>query len=1654
MRQFSILSALLFACFSLTAQMEFNGQSIFGNEWVNHDRPYAKVNINQDGVYRINYADLVANGFPTNVSGNEIQAFSFGEEVAIYVSSGNGALSNGDYVEFYGFKNQGELDKPLYQDWELQQLNPKYSMFSDERAYFFTWTPGSTNNLRYDTVSDGLSGNLPQAEPFYIHIEEKVFSENHVRPVINEEDVRYSNFFTTEGFGSNMVVENKIILEATNISSAIAQSNLKVRYGTNAGNHIIRSTFNDDFLDSKTYNSYNVINREFEVQTADIVANNEFILKGTASQFDKSSVAYISLEYPREYNALNQDYFRFSIPANSFKKYFEITDFNTSSGSPMVLDITNNIRLESTVENGLVKFALESADKEREIVIYNSSNEVQSISEVTFVDYTTENPSFVILTSKELDVVDGGGSNWVQEYADFRRSDIGDSYNVLVVHIEDVIDQFGFGIQNTTMGVSNWSQHMYGFWSGWEHVFIIGKSYEYGILKEEPSFKSYIPTHGEPGADNIMFSIEENTYPEIGVGRLAVNDTEQIRTYLEKMTIYVNNGVYQQSIEDKAWMKKVIHLSGGDAVLQESIRIWLKNMEEVIESSTFGATVKTFRKTSSDPIQTALSESIIKEVNDGCSILTFFGHSAVGTFDFSIEEPEKFDNEGKTPLIISLGCHSGNIHTKTPGISENFVLVPEKGAIAFLASSGTAYVSPQYFHGLDFYSSKGNDKYGKAVGTILKEVMEGRTNNDDFQILTLQQQLTFHGDPALVINSFEGPDYTHDLSTFRKSPEVVSGRLDSIDVCFDIVNLGRHQEEVIDYYLVHKYGSNQKDTTFYSTEAPFNRKNVCHTIPINVVTAAGENNIEVYLDHVFELDEVPNPSAEMNNSLLESYGVESYTFFVLNDNPIPFAPEEFAITNKEEVVLMASTGNGFVGSSLYDIQIDTTELFNSPFLQTAQIEAHGGLVQWQPNINYEDYEEYYWRVKAADPEFGLSYWNQSSFTHIDEFDSGWNQSDLYQFLKDDLDILEIDSTTRDFEYPLSTYEFKIVNKLRTADDFPQFSLNADFKDGAFGNDIQAGVYIIVAKPNTMQPIQCPLEGIFGADTGFANGSATRPRDVWPFSLFNAAARAEVISFLNTQIPDDYFVFIFTIQSNGFDYKPDEWSEEFFDLFENYGATEVRTLVDNPRPYLFAYQNGGEKIREMIAPTVDDEINALINLEARWYEGSISSTTIGPAKTWNKFIWDISDYNSAEDVFEMRLFGIDEEGNEESIDSNIVNNEYDLSTINAAEYPYLRLEFFSRDTVSHTSLDLDHWRVVYRSLPEAIINTVDNYAFHADTLERGEIMNIEYQIDNVSMSNMDSMLVRYSIVDYQNNEITSEDRKSPIQMLSSIPDKFEYDTQELNGLYQLRVEINPDRDQPEQFSFNNRGIINFLVRADDINPLLDVTFDGIRILDGDIISPSPMIKIALTDENKNQLIEDPNNFILTLITEDGSPTGLEESIDVNGPNVNFIPASEENGFTACIEFTPTLVAGEYTLVAQGLDATGNYSGDHAYSVSFNVFEDDLISNVLNYPNPFSTSTQFVFTLTGDQMPQDYHIKIMTLSGKIVREITAAELGPLRVGVNRSEYKWDGTDEFGSKLANGVYLYKFYTDIKEELDEFKLDGVDEYFKDGFGKLVIMR
>jgi hypothetical protein len=200
-----------------------------------------------------------------------------------------------------------------------------------------------------------------------------------------------------------------------------------------------------------------------------------------------------------------------------------------------------------------------------------------------------------------------------------------------------------------------------------------------------------------------------------------------------------------------------------------------------------------------------------------------------------------------------------------------------------------------------------------------------------------------------------------------------------------------------------------------------------------------------------------------------------------------------------------------------------------------------------------------------------------------------------------------------------------------------------------------------------------------------------------------------------------------------------------------------------------------------------------------------------------------------------------------------------------------------------------------------------------------------------------------------------------------------------------------------------------------------------------------------------------------------PSDVIREYRFDNDTLRFIPAAATNGSgenTASVEFHPSFIEdGFYELIVSGEDRSGNSAGLIEYKVTFSVVNKPMISNLLNYPNPFTTSTAFVFTLTGSELPQNMKIQILTITGKVVREITKEELGPIRIGRNITDFKWDGTDQYGQKLANGVYLYRVVTNLNgKSLDKLQLDGLngdrysdkstDKYFKSGYGKMYLMR
>src|SRR5690606_26200849 len=112
-------------------------------DWINYSRDYYKIPTAQDGVYQLSYTALSASGINMNrLDPRDIRVYHRGAEVAVHVGGqDDGIFNTGDYLEFVGKRNEGTLDRLLYQDPESMP-NPYYNTHNDTTAYFLTVSPG------------------------------------------------------------------------------------------------------------------------------------------------------------------------------------------------------------------------------------------------------------------------------------------------------------------------------------------------------------------------------------------------------------------------------------------------------------------------------------------------------------------------------------------------------------------------------------------------------------------------------------------------------------------------------------------------------------------------------------------------------------------------------------------------------------------------------------------------------------------------------------------------------------------------------------------------------------------------------------------------------------------------------------------------------------------------------------------------------------------------------------------------------------------------------------------------------------------------------------------------------------------------------------------------------------------------------------------------------------------------------------------------------------------------------------------------------------------------------------------------------------------------------------------------------------------------
>lgn len=200
--------------------------------------------------------------------------------------------------------------------------------------------------------------------------------------------------------------------------------------------------------------------------------------------------------------------------------------------------------------------------------------------------------------------------------------------------------------------------------------------------------------------------------------------------------------------------------------------------------------------------------------------------------------------------------------------------------------------------------------------------------------------------------------------------------------------------------------------------------------------------------------------------------------------------------------------------------------------------------------------------------------------------------------------------------------------------------------------------------------------------------------------------------------------------------------------------------------------------------------------------------------------------------------------------------------------------------------------------------------------------------------------------------------------------------------------------------------------DSIGPTIEITYND-RPLSSEIVGVpvSAVLKIILYDEHGINMTGAMGHGIVVKIDD-----GDTYQADLTS-RFSFEMGSWQRG---SVEFQlPELSEGEHVFSVKAWDS---YNNSNTFNGNLKVFANDdfALSEVMNYPNPARKISKTEFQYRINRPAQSISLKIFTLAGKKVRNVTLTDPQYLFEGYHRIPY--DLRDDDGDPLASGVYIYK--------------------------------
>ncbi len=1579
----------------------FNQNTLKYTRWYTPGEQLLRISTLREGLYRLTPSDLSAANVPiTGIDPATFQIIADGKEIPIVVTGAqDGSFDGADYLQFYAPRMKG-IHGEYFDEW------------SDENVLWLRW--GGSTGLRAGTENADPSTGAPIANvPTVLHLEEDHFYH------IGDSEIQDGNI-SAKVYGEGWVwkyllKDSSFTIGCTIAPNTSAQAFLvsKVKLASVDG-CLVEVLVNGQKLKQFEVNrdpGYPIVYDTIAIPAGTLKNGANTITYHSAGlrpcppdtlcsierfYLDWAELYYYSEPASGGAQVLLNPRARDLLPTGNARERVQLTGFpaerihmvNTVTGDTLAM-------AESATAGSTKSVSFAFAPGGRYLAAPESAiNVPTSLRLVAMPDFISSSNAadYLVVTHRDFRPA-------AERLASYRQSS--DDYRTFVAEVDDIYNAYNFGHKSpdairrfTMMAIGVWQQPAPSF------LTILGDaSWDPKWLSAFSNKTDFVPTYGNPVSDEYLVSLDSlEVLPLLRNGRIPCETLEAANAVLDKIIEY-------EAIPPQDWHNRILFTAGGKDAFE--LTTFRNQSEYQIREFVLPFCLEPQRIYKNDYKLVSYDDidSITAALNRGVLWFNFIGHGGTRIIDIGIERPDIFAMQGKYPVFTTMSCNTAHYgEPAETGLNEKFIMSERNGSIISLGTSGLGYFSYDNFLSDKMFSSFVIDSmrtYGDVLRYAKTALLEEFDVSTNIIVRNLVMQYVLLGDPATKLPLVHIPELgigaedivSNESQLLEGSTAEFSTLIHNYRFCL---------QDSVDV----EFTAAGEDGVFFTKEVRIPPFTDAYSIawPLPLINVTGTIRITVTIDKNMSLQE----STRANNTATIQKAVLARSVtpvFPRNNAGLPAGSPGFVVSNPS--VVPEDNGNVEI-----ELEIDTTFAFGNPLIRRGK--EIGKVFTWFEDIALSGDRLYFWRsrmVVGNQPDA----WSAVSTAFVGSSTGGerWLQTGAKQFSGASLKNTAV------------RQEGSIVLDSRSVE---VELLSAGNNNGEINNLAQIFVDNIDYAPNAR-----------GFNIAVIEPVAGRVTDTASFDTYRGVANtAALVSYLRT-IPDDHYCALaIRDDANGYwglDSTRTNITAELRSELNRFGASLIDTALMKFKYTMFhdSYAMFGRRLEPEKTKESFNKYGATFfkdTISVRATSGSARSGLIGPGSEWNQFEWSGS-LPSPASRFTLNVWMPRTNGDSLLLTFPDLGPGKPVSLSGIGQnVRFISVEALLSDSTAQNSPVIDSWQVDYASqFPELGINS-QVVSTDRDSVLQGEPVMLTYRVYNAGRTAAANVPV-YIRSDRQNAQ------QSPVAVIPAIPPgkdqyvEIEYpiSTLDRTGKWNAEIAVDPFQTGTEYNLYNNNYSKTLITSGDNQRPDLQVTFDGIHIVDFDYVSPAPRIDISLRD-NSPLPFTDTSNVQLFL---DGRRIWLN-----NNPQIQYTfgGSGEEKMH---IVYTPALNSGIRNLAVSARDAGGIAADTIPYQVTFFVSSKNSIDQVFPVPNPGSGPVNFTFRIIGASIPDGGSVKIYSIAGRLLRELEIPK-GSLHIGFNTVE--WDGKDQDGDILANGAYLYKIAV---------QRDGKNEEFT---GKIAVLR